>query len=616
MDGICAIFNPNEEHLIKKICKNLQHRGPDDEGYFFGKNIALAHRALKITKDNFVHQPYSNEDETIWISFDGEIYNKEHLIKKLEKDHIIKTNSCAEIVLHAYEDEDFNCINKFNGMFAFCLWDSINNWLFCARDRLGEKPLYYYKYQDSIIIASEIKGILADPSVPRKPNKNFIYEYIVSGARATRECSSRTEDTFFSGIKELLPAHYMIIDKTGIKIRKYWQPIKKLTSNHNRFNDHWCASEFRNLLRDSISIRLPNDLPVGTFLSGGLDSTSLAFLVEMIKKDSKNKNIKTHELFSAIYKGQIEQGDEKHYIKEVEQTIGKKINYIFPSVEGEWDNIKKFIYYIEEPVGVFNYYVYWYLFQNAKQKVKIIFHGQGPDEILGGHTEYLLIYFKELWDKKKIRTLVKELICSVDWTLPYMARSIWFRRNAQFRAKKLLAQNFVADYNKNQKSRGDISLQDTLLKDSTQLLAEHLRVEDRASSAFSIECRHPFLDHRIVEFVFSLPSNQKIRNGYTKYVLRKAMEGIIPEAIRKKRKKAATPIPFQNWLKTLRPNIRELFNSKKIQEQGYFNTDTILKIIDLYCDGKLSTVERLYYAGTLWRCINLALWLDIFSFNE
>ena len=280
MGGICAIIGDNSEQLVKKICNNLRHRGPDDEGYFIDKNLALGQRALKNTDNLVPHKLTTNENETIWITFDGEIYNKGPLIHQLKKNHVFHTNSSAEVVIHTYEDEGFNCLNKFNGMFAFCLWDSKNRWIFSARDRLGLKPLYYYSCQGHVILASEIKGILADPSVSRKPNNPFIYEYLVNGARAARECSNRTGDTFFAGIKELLPAHYMIKDNSGIKIRKYWQPTQNLKPNHLIYDDQRYASEFRKLFRDSISIRLPVDLPVGTFLSGGLDSTSLAFIVD------------------------------------------------------------------------------------------------------------------------------------------------------------------------------------------------------------------------------------------------------------------------------------------------------------------------------------------------
>jgi asparagine synthase (glutamine-hydrolysing) len=609
MSGICAVIDPNAEQLVKKICRSLRHRGPDDERFFIDKNLALGHRALKITNIPVSHQPLSNEDETVWITFDGEIYNAKRLKRQHEKNHTFNTNSSAEVIVHAYEDYGFNCLSKFNGMFAFCLWDSKNRRLFSARDRLGMKPLYYYSSQGRFIIASEIKGILADPSVPRKPNNRLIYEYLVTGH------PSQTGGTFFTGIKELMPAHYMIIEKSGIKIRKYWRPIQHLKSNLPTMDDHWCASEFGQLLRDSISIRLPANLPVGTFLSGGLDSTSIAFLVDEIlksKHSTKTERAKTQEIFSAIYKEPTEQGNERPYIKEVGRALKTKINYVFPSVVEEWDNIKRFVFYIEEPVGVFNYYVFWYLFQAAKQKVRIIFSGQGSDEIFGGATRHRLIYFKELWRRKKIGKFLKELLKSLDWILPFMVWSILFSRKAESKAKMLISPRFVATYGQGEMRKGDASLQNALLRDITRLVIEHLHVDDVASSAFSMECRHPFLDHRIVEFAFSLPATQKIRDGWTKYVVRKAMKGYIPESIRRNRKKFGTPIPQQCWMRELRRNIRKLFESPKFRKREYFNQPVILDMFDRYCEGRFNRIEHQYYGNVLWKILNLELWLETF----
>lgn len=571
--------------------------------------MALGHRALKITNTPVPHQPLANEDRTIWITFDGEIYNKEQLIQQLQKNHVFHTESSAEVVVHAYEEYGFNCLSKFNGMFAFCLWDSKNRWIFSARDRLGMKPLYYYNCQGRFILASEIKGILADPSVPRKPNEPFIYEYLVTGY------PSQIGGTFFTGIKELMPAHYMVIDKSQIKIRKYWQPIHPLKSNLPTMDDNSCASRFRQLLRDSISIRLPANLPIGTFLSGGLDSTLIAFLVDDIlksKHSTKTKHAKLQEIFSAIYKEPTEQGDERYYIKEVEHALETEVNYVFPSVVGEWNNIKRFIFYIEEPVAVFNYYVFWYLFQTAKQKVKTVFSGQGADAILGGQAGHALIYFKELWKTKKIGKLLNELIKSLDWILLMLVWSILFSRKAESKTKTLLAPKFAAVHSQSETQKEDASLQNALLRDVTQHAVEYLRVDDRASSAFSIECRHPFLDHRIVEFAFSLPATQKIRDGWTKYVMRNAIKGFIPEAIRKNRKKFGTPIPQQRWMRELRRDIRKLFESNKFREREYFNQPAIIDVFDRYCKGKLNRVERRYYADVLWRILNLELWLETF----
>ena len=197
-----------------------------------------------------------------------------------------------------------------------------------------------------------------------------------------------------------------------------------------------------------------------------------------------------------------------------------------------------------------------------------------------------------------------------------MVRSIWFSKNAKLRAKKLLTNKFREAYSYKKLQLEDVTLKSALIKDTTGLLVEHLRVEDRTSSAFSIECRHPFLDHRLVEFVLSLPESQIIRNGYTKYILRNAMKGIIPENIRNNRKKSATPIPFKNWINELRPNIIKLFKSNQFKENGYINQEATLDIFNRYCEGTLSKVERLYYPGLIWRIINLGLWFKIFSLQK
>jgi asparagine synthase (glutamine-hydrolysing) len=611
--GICAVFGPDAEQLLREMCGSLRQRGPDDEGFFITKNLALGHRALKIANIPVPHQPLANENGTIWITFDGEIYNKEQLIQQLEKNHTFQANSSAEVLVHAYQDYGFNCLSKFNGMFAFCLWDSKNKWLFSARDRLGMKPLYYYSCQGRFILASEIRGILADPSVPRKPNKRFIYEYLLTGY------PSPVGDTFFTEIKELMPAHYVLIDKGGMKVRKYWQPTQQLKSNPPSMDDKWCASRFRQLLQDSISIRLPASLPVGTFLSGGLDSTSVAFLVDDVLKSKHSLETgptKPQEIFSAVYKESTEQGDERYYIKEVEHALKTEVNYVFPSVVGQWENIKQFVFYIEEPVAVFNYYVFWCLFQAAKQKVKTVFSGQGNDAILGGQTEHALRYLKELWKDKKITLLLNELVKSMDWILPWLVWSIMYSQKVESKAKSLLAPRFVAAYSQAKTPNEETSLQNTLINDITQHAVEYLRVDDRASSAFLMECRHPFLDHRIVEFAFSLPSTQKIRDGWTKYVMRNAVKGLIPEVIRKKRKKFGTPIPQQRWMRELRRNIRKLFESKKFREREYFNQHAILEVFERYCEGKLNRTERQYYSNVLWRILNLELWLETFFDKE
>jgi asparagine synthase (glutamine-hydrolysing) len=251
--------------------------------------------------------------------------------------------------------------------------------------------------------------------------------------------------------------------------------------------------------------------------------------------------------------------------------------------------------------------------------VEIVVSGLGADSIVAGERKFVRTYLRELWKKKKIGKFIKELVGSSDWILSYLIWSFLFGKKAELKVKMLLAPQFVETLSKGEMQKEDASLQDALLHNITCTRAsskESLRVYHRASTAFSLDSRHPFLDHKIIEFAFSLPTTQKIRNGWTKYILRNAMKGLIPEVIRRKRKKLGAPIPQQRWMRELQQNIRKLFESKKFQERKYFNQPAILEVFNRYCEGKLNRLEREYYTDVLWRIINLELWLELYFDEE
>lgn len=610
MAGICAAVGCDAEQLTRRVCKRMWHRGPDDEGFFVDEDVALGHRALYLNGLPVPHQPMANEDETIWITFDGQIYNSGELKSRLEKTHTFKGDSPAEIVIHSYEEDGFSCLSNFNGMFAFCLWDSYKRTLLAARDRVGSKPLYYYESTDRTVFCSEIKGILADLPIPRKPNKRFIYEYLVHGYHR------QEGDSFFEGIKELLPAHGILLTSGQLEVKRYWC-LEEHPEQSVIESDEAYAREFRQMLRDSISRRLPADFPVGVMLSGGLDSTSIAFMAnELINSGSQANAGDWLQLFSAIYRQPNEQGDETPSIKQAEEALKNKVNYVYPSVTEKWEDIKRFILCIEEPVAVFNYYVFWCLFQVMMKKVGVVLSGQGCDAMLGGQTDHFLAYCRELWRKRKIGVLMDELVRGGGSLLPGLMYAIVFQGSTASRAKMLLGDEFVKKYYQDSEEKDARSLQEALARDITRHAPEYLRVDDRSSSAFSIECRHPYLDDRMVEFAFSLPSNQKIRKGLTKYVLRNAMKGTIPEAIRKKKKKYGTPIPQQRWMTELYEEITQTFSSPRFHDREYFNQTVVLNLFHRYCSGALSRIERQHYANLLWRILNLELWLEIFFDQE
>jgi asparagine synthase (glutamine-hydrolysing) len=379
--------------------------------------------------------------------------------------------------------------------------------------------------------------------------------------------------------------------------------------------DKYYTSKFRELLSDAIKIRLPSTLTVGSYLSGGLDSTSIVCLAnEILKSISPSVNVdrEPQKLFSAFY--HEAEADERPFIEEVGRFVSIKINYVFPSAAIQWSDIRTFVYYMDEPVTVLNYYAYWCLARITKEQAKVTFTGQGPDEFLAGHNDHFLTYIKELWKRKRITRLLIELVTGLNRYGPasVVRQAIKTLTFGGVRVEKLLDPQFVALHDLNQAQKKDNSLYTALLLDITKnRLPMHLRVGDRVTSAFSLESRCPYLDHRIIEFSFSLPETQKIRYGWGKYVLRNATRGLIPESVRR-RKKFGTPIPLERWMKDLRAEIREVFNSSKFRKRGYFNQPAVLEAFDRYCDGKLSRIERQSYADIFWRILNLELWLETF----
>jgi asparagine synthase (glutamine-hydrolysing) len=611
MCGIVGQFGFQDTALLKNMLSSIKHRGPDDEGTFSGESVALGIRRLAIVDIEHGNQPIHNEEKTLWIVFNGEIYNFPEIKEELTKlGHKFGTETDTETILHAYEQWDTDCVQKFNGMFAFAIWDKKKKRLFLARDRIGIKPLYYCGHSKRFLFASEIKALLVDPEVPKKPNDHTIYNFLATGHQ------SHTGDTFFANIKELPSAHYIIIDQNQLNVKRYWN-LAVFEPTEPR-SDEYYASKFRELLFDAIKIRLPENLAIGSFLSGGLDSTSIVCIAKILKLMHSSMNIdqEPQKLFSAYYHETT--ADERPYIEEVSRSVETKIDYVFPSSAISWNDIKAFVYYMDEPVTVLNYYAYWCLARITRGQVKITFSGQGPDEFLAGHADHFETYIKELWKRKRVKRLLIELIASLNryGSVSVIRQAIAMLMLRGARVEELLDPHFVALHGKDQVQRKHDSLNTELLHDVMQnRLPMHLRVGDRVSSAFSTETRCPYLDYRIIEFSFSLAENQKIKNAWSKYVLRSAVKDIVPESVRRRRK-FGTPIPLESWMKDFHEEINHVFNSNKFRDRGYFDQAVILDFYNRYCNGKLRRHERQLYGDMLWRILNLELWLEIFFDHE
>ncbi len=619
MCGIAGIYNLNNEQVsqetLERMCDVIRHRGPDDEGQWIAGNIGFGHRRLSIIDLSPAgHQPMSNEDQTIWITYNGEVYNYIELRPELEaKGYRFKSHTDTEVIIHAYEEYGEECLNKFNGMFAFGIWDSRQNKLFCARDRFGIKPFYYYLDAKMFAFASEIKALLENKRIGEKTNNQIICDYLVYGYL------DHTPETFFDGIRQLPPAHYLVIKDGTVSIKRYWDinPDEEPQINtDNVADDAKNVQRFYELFEDSIRLRLRSDVPVGTCLSGGLDSSSIVCVVNNLLMGQLTPIQKT---FSSCFEDKTY--DEREFIQEVINKTGVEANFIFPDGNKLFDIIPNVIWHQDEPFGSTSIFAQWHVMQLAREKgVIVLLDGQGADESLAGYHPYYRYYFSDLIRTLQFKKLIEELNLYFKYhsyskldTFLMMIRPL-FPYNLVTSLKSILKiktaswinTDFAETYQRKivfaERYKG--CLKNRLYQDITKTsLPALLRYEDRNSMAHSVEARVPFLDYRLVEFVFSLPSSQKIRNGMTKILLRNATKGILPEKVRMRMDKMGFVTPGDVWFRTVaRDKILEIVNSDRFRDRGYFNVAEINREFDAHCRGE----KNLHF--TIWRWINIELW--------
>lgn len=607
MCGICG-FNFKDDS-IKNMTDALLHRGPDDVGYYLNDYVSLGIRRLSIIDLKHGKQPICNEDENIWVVFNGEIYNFRDLRKTLEKlGHTFKTNTDTEVIIHAYEEYGYECVKHFNGMFAFCIYDGIKNILFLARDRFGEKPLYYYNDTEKFIFASEIKALLANRNIPRIPNDDIIMNYLVYG-KLPEDC----EETFFKGIKKLLPGYYMIVSNNKIHTKTKYYTINLNTNMASLKNNiEECKSTLLYLLKDSIRLRLLSDVKVGTCLSGGLDSSAIVCLLYLLKNEHHNLECNslgnTIECFSAIFDDKSI--DESKYIKDVIDKTNASWNYTSPNAERFIDEIKELLYYQEEPVESSSVYAQRKVMQLASKKVKVLLDGQGSDEIFGGYLGYYRYYLFELIKQRKYKEFIFEILRNSN-IMFRLIQKYKEHRSQQKIIYKLLNKKILHMIRYTNTPPKFESLNERLLYDLEHTLPIVLRYEDKNSMSFSIESRLPFLDHRLVEFAFTLPTSYKIYKGYQKYILRNALKDILPTTIRLRRDKIGFVTPEMRWLIENKEDILTLFKSDKFASRRYFNQDEIINVFETFCENEIK-----YLAQIFWRILNIEIWLRIFFDND
>jgi asparagine synthase (glutamine-hydrolysing) len=571
--GIAGIISKNKNEVTQQrltaMAAAMAHRGPDGEGVFINKteNIGLAHRRLAILDlSGAATQPlhYLNR---YTIIHNGELYNyieiKDQLIKK---GYSFKTQTDTEVIVAAYAAYGEACLQEFDGMFAFAVWDEQEQLLFAARDRFGEKPFYYYFDEDQFCFASELKGLWAI-GIPKEMNHSMLCLYLGLGYTSI---PLQPEITFYKNIFSLPPSHFLKMGLYGeIEIQNYWD-IDKETQIVISEND--AIEKFTELFTTSLKRRLRSDVTIGTSLSGGLDSSSIvAFL--------KQLNITQYSTFSAVFPGYSQ--DESMYINKVKENFQIQNFQTTPTAQNFEDDFHKLLMTQEMPFNSASVYAQYKVFELAKQQnVTVLIDGQGADETIGGYTKYIHWYLQELWqqDKAAFAEAKKALLTNnvpFSWGVKNIFAT-WFPAPATNQLEKkavnqLKWHNYLnQDYIEANFSRLFIhkplvkKLNDMLYYNTMQFgLEELLRYADKNAMAHGVEVRLPFLNHELVQFVFSLPTQYKIKEGFQKYILRKSVDKILPYEITWRKDKVGYEPPQEQWLQYAK--LIEKINTCKLQ---------------------------------------------------
>lgn len=593
MCGICGKLNFDREKpvsggLLKRMAGTISHRGPDDEGYYLSGSVGLGFRRLSIIDVTAGHQPLSNEDGTIWIVFNGEIYNFEQLRDDLlARGHVFRTRTDTEVIVHLYEEFGPACVERLRGMFGFAIWDERCRSLMLARDRIGIKPVYYAIGADSVVFGSEIKAILADPEITARVRPEvvdrFLTFFYVPG-----------DDTLFENVFKLKPGSYMIVREGKTEIHQYWD----LAFNPTPRTDSEAEKELLELLDESVRLHMISDVPVGVLLSGGVDSTA-------ILSSASSAADRTLGSFTLGF-GSADIPDERPYARIAAQRYGTNHHEMTISASDFRDFLPHYAWHMEEPVCEAPAIALYYITKLAKNSVKVLLSGEGGDEAFAGYQTYRGVLWLE-----RLKKVIGPFKGQVSRAASITNRFLKNPRVAKY--APLLAQPFDdyfysrssgpdSFFNRNLgtlysgdfadlsdkafatrpmrdivASSRDFGLVNRMLYiDSKTSLPDDLLLKaDKMTMANSIELRVPFLDHKLLEFAASLQEDQKVRGLTTKYIVKQALSNRIPEPILK-RPKAGFPVPFNAWLRTdLKQFVHEVLLDRTTTERGYFNTSCI-----------------------------------------
>ena len=613
--------------VLARMRDVITHRGPDDEGIFIDGAVGLGHRRLSIVDVAAGHQPMTNEDGSLHITFNGEIYNHADFRDSLEaRGHVYRTHCDTETILHLYEEHGAACVHHLRGMFAFAIWDQRKRELFIARDRLGVKPLYYaYTTDGSLYFGSEIKALLEAGAIKPEINCEALPDYLANHATSG-------EETLFHGVKRLLPGHVMLWRDGRLRISRYWDVSFVRQSNEGR-NDKDYIAEWSELFNTSVRLRLMADVPLGMFLSGGIDSSAIAAVMSRMV----NEPIKT---FAVAFKER--EANELEYARLVSRAFKTNHHEIVVKPEEFFAVLPKLVWHEDEPLAHPSSVALYFVSLLASQHVKVVLTGEGSDELLAGYARYrktilnlalgaryhklapgnlrnLLRKQIDVMPGAKLRQKLLRTFLSVAPDI----ESIYFDNFAVFpRAMQpeLLAPKMkervgaidpYAGLREVLEQTDATSFLDRLLyADIKTYLHELLMKQDQMSMATSVESRVPFLDHKLVEFTSGLPERLKLRRWTTKYVLRQSMKGILPETILS-RPKMGFPVPVGTWFRGAYASVLDDYVlSERALSRGIFSPDFVRSLVRLHQSGGENHSER------LWALVNFEIWQRQFFDGE
>lgn len=606
MCGIAGFYGFRDDTLIKKFSGWLKHRGPDGDGFYLADEATLLNRRLAIIDVKGGDQPIYNEDKTVVVVYNGEIYNYRELRKELEeKGHVFSTKTDTEIIVHGYEEWGEDAFARYNGMFGVALWDSKKKKLILARDHFGIKPLYFAVAGGKVVFSSEIKPIIWSGLIEVKPNDKTIYRYL------KYRVHDDGRETFFEGVERLLPGELMVIENGKRTVRKFTDIQEKLLelsgSGNNKEFTKEDITRFGDLLTDSIKRRLVSEVPVGTCLSGGLDSSTVVAVANKLLSDKESDAQALGErqnTFSAVFPGS--RNDEEKYIDELlSQMKSVRSHKVRPTAKDFFADLADFVKTQEEPTISTGPYAQYQVMRRAHEEVKVLLDGQGADEMMAGYLPYYFVYLRQLWKEKKLAKLAGEVVSSRDVLMKYFAGKIGARGKSQ--AAAILNKEFASRFPGEKFPAVTSNLKKRLVRDIfANSLQSLLRYEDKNAMRFSIEGRVPFLDFRLVEYIFSLPDEAIIKEGWNKYVLREATRNLLPALINRRRNKIGFTTPEHEWFMKNGDTFLSYFTGERFEAKKYVNQARVVVAFKEFLSGK-SEDSMLF-----WRILNLELWLREF----